>query len=73
MTIKKQIEELTKQVVQAAKDNNDYLVTKIGNKINDLREIEELTNELIQSAKDDDTVSCVSIIKKIQTLKKSIK
>ena len=68
--VQKQIEELTKQIVQAAKDNNDILVTQLGDKINDLREIEELEKELVQAAKDNDTVTCVSIIKKIETLKK---
>ena len=72
MTITKQIEELTVLLVKKCKANEDYPF-ELSNKINDLREIEELTNELIQSAKDDNTVSCVSIIKKIQTLKKSIK
>lgn len=67
--VQKQIEELTTQVVQAAKDGDVMLVTQLGNQINDLREIQELEKELVVVANDGDTVSAVSISNKINELK----
>ena len=68
----KQIEELTKQVVQAAKDNNQILVTQLGDKINDLREIEDLEKELVQAVNDNDNISAIAISNKINKLKELV-
>ena len=70
--VQKQIEELTSQIVQAAKAEDGYLVCKIGDKINHLREIVELEKELVQAAKDGDTVSAYTLGNKINDIRELI-
>ena len=64
-----EVQKLTQQAIQAAKNNDAILCYELTNKINDLLEIEELTKELIQAAKDDDTISCYELTKRINDIK----
>ena len=70
--VQKQIEELNKKVVQAAKADDLYLVTAIGDQVNDLREIDELEKELVQISKDGDTITAYTLANKINDLKENL-
>jgi len=70
--VQKQIEELNKKVVEAAKADDGYLVMVLGNRVNDLREIDELEKELVQSAKDGDTITVTTLANKINKLKEMV-